>query len=121
MSLSGIIIFIIIVLVIYYIGMIVWDNYQMAHSINESNTIMEEEIDISKDMGFNESGPIIMDLESPVSTTSTKETELDPSKFPFPWTADQLQDAFENLVLDGESAELDQIIYYTEEDYKKAC
>lgn len=116
MTLSGIIIFIVFAVILYYIGMIAWDSYQISQSNNKSTEIKEDEIDISSIIMPEESKPIVMDI----SPETPKQKIDNKPKFPFPWTSQQIKEVFEKIDLGEECEELQKVVYYKSTEYKRA-
>lgn len=95
--------------------MIFWDMYQESIRKNDSSDSYEEEIDISSD--FQEEGPIIVEV---TSDSHKLKTNVKRPHFPFPWTSEQIQQAFEKIDLEEKCEELENVVFYNSIQFKQA-
>lgn len=118
MTLTGIIICIIIVVAIYYGGMIVWDSYRDKFNSNDKNEIQEEEIDIGREISGIDNEPIL--VEVPPATDEPAAQTKKVNLFQFPWTSEQIKLAFEKIDLGEECKDLENVLFFNQNSYKQA-
>lgn len=115
MSISSIISLVIILLAIYYVGMIIWDIVKDSLINKEEENTAEEEIDISGNFDGEELQPIVVEVNQ--STDKIKMERKKP-QYPFPWTPEQIKKAFEKIEMEEECNELANVTYTTKAQYK---
>lgn len=118
MTFSGILAIIIVLLILYYIGLFGWDQYQLAQSEKESTEVHEEDIDITSDLLGEDNQPTNVEVTPDYHKLKTEKPQ--PEKFPFPWTSEQIKNAFEKIKKKQDVKELEDIEYYDEDEFNKA-
>lgn len=110
MSLSAIIATIVVVIVLWYVVLIIWDLLKSNQNPNKIKYDTEEAIDISNDLENIGFSPISIDA-FPVQEQNNEGPES--NKTPFPWTVDKFCDELDKLILGEECQELEDVIIFT--------
>ena len=98
--------------------MIGWDMFQLSQKDKESTENIEEEIDITSDLEGGDNSPIIVEVTP--DSHKLKVSQKKAPEFPFPWTSEQIKKAFETLELDEECKELENVVFFEQNQYKQA-
>lgn len=90
--------------------MIGWDQYKDKFKTEKKSSVIEDEIDISKEMGDLVQKPIEVQVQQGEKKNSGT---VKPKKSitPFPWDIDKFYSEIEKVVLGEECKELENVLY----------